>query len=199
MRIGIIGAGSVGSALGKRLSEKGHTVLYGSREPSADNGTVSQQIAVADSDIVVTSIPGSAVLATLETIGEDALAGKVILDPSVPMSPEMTLIYPNDSLARIVQARFPNTRVVKTLNTMNVSMMIDPAQKVPDAMVFQSGDDEAAKQTVAELLKDLGWSGDAIFDLGGIETARATEHCLYLFFASFGALKSPTFTVSIAK
>lgn len=115
----------------------------------------------------------------------------------MPLSPEATLLFPNDSLTRHIQERFPQTLVVKTLNTMNVSMMIDPA--VPNPTVYLSGNDTEAKNTVKALLKNLGWSENNVLDLGGVETATGTEHAFYLFFGVFNALQSPKFTISIAR
>lgn len=197
MRIGILGTGKVGSTLGGRLAEKGHDVTYGSRTPDA--GSVSQQEAVRDAEVVVTAIPGSVVIETLEGLGEGALDGTVILDTSVAMNPDMTLIHPGDSVARLIQERFPNAHVVKTLNTMNVAVMIDPATKVTDPMVFVSGDDASAKATVARLLGDLGWEEGAVFDLGDIATAAGTENALWLFFATYRKLGTPNFTLSVSR
>jgi hypothetical protein len=146
MKIAILGTGSVGTALGARLGQSGHQVSYGSRNPAEHQGAVSQREAVETAEIVITAIPGTAVLSTLESIGEDALGDRIVLDPSVAVTPEMTLAYPNDSLARHIQERFPRARVVKTLNTMNVSIMIDPLTKLSQATVFLSGDDAARRQ-----------------------------------------------------
>ncbi len=85
------------------------------------------------------------------------------------------LLYPGSSLAERLQEALPATYVVKTLNTMLYPVMTAPAilAQAPDA--FVSGDDAQAKQTVRDLLVDLGWSKERITDLGGIRTARATE------------------------
>lgn len=196
MRIAIIGTGNVGTALGARFAQEGHDVVYGSRNPQNENALTHEQ-AVTNSEVVITAIPGAAVLPTLEAIGAAALSGKIILDPSVPLSPEMTLMFPNDSLARRIQEQFPDTKVVKTLNTMNVSMMINP--EVQNPTVYLSGNNAAAKNIVRELLKNLGWSENNVLDLGGVETATGTEHAFYLFFGVFNALQSPKFTISIAR
>jgi len=199
MQIAILGTGAVGTALGERLTQAGHDVTIGSRNPGEHAGAVTQTEAVAGAEIVITAIPGTAVLPTLEAIGEDILADRIVLDPSVALNPDMTLAYPNDSVARQVQERFPRVRVVKTLNTMNVSIMIDPLQTLSQATVFVSGDDADAKAIVASLLGDLGWKQDSIFDLGGVATATASEHAAPLFFATFMALQTPAFGISITR
>lgn len=197
MRIGIIGTGTVGTALGTRFAEKGHEVVYGSRTPG--DGSVTQQDAARDADLIITAIPGNVVIETLESIGEDTLGNKIVLDMSVAMTDGMKLLYPGESVGSKIQGRFPALRVVKSLNTMNVAVMIDPAKNVKDPMVFVSGDDDAAKDTVAGLLGDLGWAHEAIFDLGGIDTAAGTENALWLFFATFQKLGTPNFMIAIAK
>ncbi|HEY4269233.1 MAG TPA: NAD(P)-binding domain-containing protein [Galbitalea sp.] len=199
MRIGFIGTGTIATALGQHFDTGGHTVSYGSRNPRDHEGSVSIADAVSSAEIVVTAIPGRAVLDTLEEIGEEALAGKVIMDVSVPLSADSELLFPNDSLARKIQEKYPRTPVVKTLNTMNVSMMFGPYDKVARPDVFVSGDSDEAKATVKSLLTEMGWREESILDLGGIETARGTEHAVFLFFAAFGAVKSPTFTISISR
>ena len=101
MKIGILGTGRVATTLGERLISRGHTLVYGSREPAS--GSATQQDAVSASDIVITAIPGAAVLDTLDALGDDALTGKILLDPSVPVGADGQLLFPGDSLARRVQ------------------------------------------------------------------------------------------------
>jgi predicted dinucleotide-binding enzyme len=199
VNIAVLGRGKVGSALGARLASAGHRVVYGSRTPSADAGTVSRRDAVAAAEVVITALPGTAVLGTLEEIGDDVLGDKVVLDPSAAFTPQLTMAYPGDSVAQRVQSRFPRARVVKTLNTMNHTVMVDPLASVPSATVFVSGDDGAAKTTVTALLADLGWPSDSVLDLGGVDTALATEHVAPLFFATVRALQTPTFAITVSR
>lgn len=199
MRIAILGTGKVGTALGARLSQAGHEVTFGSRGPGEHPGSVSQAEAVKSAELVITAIPGLAMLPTLEAIGEDAIGDRIILDPSVAMNADRSLAYPNDSVARKVQERFPRARVVKSLNTMNVALMVDPLASVSHATVFISADDGRAKETVVSLLHDLGWADQQILDLGGVATATATEHAAPLFFATFMALQTPVFSIAITR
>lgn len=199
MNIAILGTGKVGSALGARLASSGHQVVYGSRDPAAAPGTLDRREAVASADVVVTAIPGTAVVSTLDEIGEDVLGDKIVLDPSAALTPQMTMASYGDSIARQVQERFPRARVVKALNTMNFTIMVDPQASLPQATVFVSGDDQAAKRTVDDLLVDLGWPRDWILDLGDIGTALATEHVAPLFFATVRALRTPTFNISVSR
>ncbi len=199
MKIAVLGTGKVGTALGAKLASAGHHVNYGSRAPSSTAQTLSHREAVEASDVVITAVPGTEVVTTLEAIGDDVLGDKIVLDPSAAFTPQMTMAYPGDSVGQRVQARFPRARIVKTLNTMNFAIMVDPLSSVSQATVFVSGDDARAKTLVNALLKDLGWPTHSILDLGGIETALATEHAAPLFFATVMALKTPTFNLSISR
>jgi predicted dinucleotide-binding enzyme len=197
--IAVLGTGKVGTALGTRLASSGHRVTYGSRAPGGTAGVVSHRDAVEGADVIITAIPGTDVVDALEALGADALGDKIVLDPSAAFTPEMTMAYPGDSVAGRVQSRFPRARVVKTLNTMNFTIMVDPLTSLSDATVFVSGDDADAKNLTRTLLGDLGWPDDTILDLGGIDTALATEHVAPLFFATVRALQSPTFNVTISR
>ncbi|MCD9199957.1 NADPH-dependent F420 reductase [Aeromicrobium wangtongii] len=197
--IAVLGTGKVGSALGTKLASAGHQVTYGSRAPAREGGVVSHRDAVAGAEVVITAIPGTGVVGALEAVGAAALGDKIVLDPSAAFAPDMTMAYPGDSVAGRVQAQFPRARVVKTLNTMNFTIMVDPLDSLPDATVFVSGDDADAKDMTRTLLGDLGWPDRNILDLGGIDTALATEHVAPLFFATVRALRSPTFNVTISR
>lgn len=197
MNIAVLGTGKVGSALGQKLASAGHQVTYGSRTPS--DVSVSHREAVAGAEVVVTALPGTDVVEVLDTVGADVLDDKIVLDPSAAFTAQMTMAYPGDSVGQQVQARFPRARVVKTLNTMNFTIMVDPMDSLDAATVFVSGDDAAAKSAVAGLLGDLGWPADAVLDLGGIETALATEHVAPLFFATVRALQTAKFNITVSR
>lgn len=203
MNIAILGTGTVGTALATKLVELGHDVTFGSRTPEEKSTLPARAAthaeAVASADLVINATPGGLALELLGSIGADALGGKVLLDVSNAVGADMNLVYPNDSVARLIQQAFPNVKVVKSLNTMNTSVMTNPAGLGAQTTVYISGDDADAKATVTRLLTDFGWSPSAVLDLGGIETARATEHYFYLFFATLLALKTPTFNVAVTR
>jgi 8-hydroxy-5-deazaflavin:NADPH oxidoreductase len=199
MSIAILGTGSVGTALAAALSSAGHTVLRGSRNPDAAAGTVSHADAVKNADVIIAALHGQAVIPSLEQLGQKALAGKVILDVSNAFTPQFTLEHPGESVAGRIQEKFPAARVVKSLNTMNVAVMVDPHGTAPGSTVFVSGDDADAKQIVSSLLKDLGWAHDSILDLGGIPTATGAENYALLWVALMGALGTPQFNIAVVR
>ena len=64
---------------------------------------------------------------------------------------------------------------MKSLNTMLFTVMAAPRSLSNSPTVFVSGDDADAKGQVKALLADLGWPAGQVLDLGGIQSARATE------------------------
>ncbi|MEV6734119.1 MULTISPECIES: NAD(P)-binding domain-containing protein [unclassified Streptomyces] len=187
--IGILGAGRVGTNLAGKLSAAGHHVTLGSRSPegtAARTNGLAPRIAFADQrttsrtmDIVINATPGDGSLERLTDLRTE-LAGKILIDVSNPAQDGADglpgdLCYPGSSLAEKLQAALPDTRVVKTLNTMLFMVMTAPETLATPPTAYLSGDDERAKKTVTGLLGDLGWQPEWIEDLGGITTARATE------------------------
>jgi hypothetical protein len=198
MRLAILGTGSVATALSTAFTHTGHIVTHGSRTPDTARDIRSHADAIATVELIITALPGTAVIPTLEEIGETALGDKIVLDVSNAFTPGFTLAYPNDSVARRIQERFPNLRVVKSLSTMNISVMTDPS-RAPGSTVFISGDDSAAKDAVRRLLTDLGWNHEQVLDLGGVATAAGPEAYGLLFFGIYTALQSPTFNIGVIR
>ncbi len=200
MKLGILGTGKVAQTLARRWSAAGHQVTFGSRDPKAKDGldgpvTTLAEV-VAGSDVVVNATPGSASLETLEKIGASAFAGKILIDVANANTPSFELVYPNSSLGEKLQAALPGAKVVKTMNTAAMLVMTDPSV-LPPSSVFVSGDDAAAKGTVTALLRDLGWDNESIVDLGGIASARGTEHYFLMFAALMQALGTPRFNIRL--
>jgi hypothetical protein len=75
-----------------------------------------------------------------------------------------------DSLGESIQREFPDTKVVKALNTVNCLAMIDPGRVNGAHDIFRCGNDAGAKKQVASLLDQFGWK--SIIDLGDIANAR---------------------------
>src|SRR2546430_774785 len=171
--IAVLGNGRVGGNLAQALIRAGHEVTVADRTPGA------AAEAARTAQIVINATPGAGALERLPARREE-LRGKLLIDvPNAtidgPDGLPADLVYPGSSLAEQLQEALPDTRVVKTLNTMLFPVMTAPAALTQTPTVFLSGTDPEAKQTVRGLLTDLGWRQEWITDLGGIETARATE------------------------
>lgn len=203
MKIAIIGTGDVGSSLALALSTAGHEVVAGSRNPAAHPDFPVPVRAVPEAadgaEVVINATPGGDSLGALTAHGADWLTGKILLDMANAADAEGNLIYPNSSLAENLQQAFPGAVVVKALNTFNVSVMTDPKILPIPTTAFLSGDDPAAKAVVAGLITDLGWPESALLDLGGLRTARATEHHYLLFVATYLALDTLVFNSAVVR
>jgi predicted dinucleotide-binding enzyme len=216
MKISVLGTGAVGRAVAGRLDDLGHDVTMGTRDPAATAGReehaawaaghpgvrlVAFAGSAAGADVVVNALGGDVVLDNLALVGSD-LAGRVLLDLSNPLDhshgfPPRLFVQDDDSLAERVQRAHPDARVVKTLNTMNNAVMVDPAQLGESTTVFVSGDDADAKATVTTLLRELGHTD--VIDLGGLETARGPEMFLALWVRTAVALGGSDFNIKVVR
>ncbi|MET9107608.1 NADPH-dependent F420 reductase [Streptomyces zhihengii] len=201
-RIAIIGTGHVGRALAGGFAKAGHEVLFGSRDPDARTDLGHQVVTVAEAaaqgEVVVNATPGTDSVALLAPLARP-LAGKVLLDVAVGLTADLELAHPNSSVSEEIQQALPDTRVVKTLATVDSTTMVAPGELSGPGTVFVSGDDDAAKRDVEALLHDLGWPADAVMDLGGLRTARGQEHFALLFMGIAGAIGTYTFTVRVVR
>jgi 8-hydroxy-5-deazaflavin:NADPH oxidoreductase len=211
MRFAVLGTGDVGHAIATKLVSLGHAVRMGSRAADnpkasawaasgASHGTFADAAAFAE--IVVNATGGMHTLAALEAAGAEHLAGKVLVDISNPLDfsrgfPPTLSVSNADSLGEQIQRAFPGARVVKTLNTVANSIMVNPGLVPGPHHLFVSGDDASAKAIVTELLQSFGWRD--IIDLGGIESARATEAWLLLWTRLYGALGTAEFNLRLVK
>jgi predicted dinucleotide-binding enzyme len=172
MKIAVLGTGMVGQTIGDKLIALGHEVKMGAREAKnekaaafaakdgkASHGTFAD--AAAFGEIVFVCTNGMGTLDALHAAGAANLAGKVVIDSTNPLYfskgvPPTLFVSNSDSLGEQVQRAFPDAKVVKTLNTVNCSVMVD-AKKVADGdhTVFVSGNDAGAKARVTEIL--TGW------------------------------------------
>jgi predicted dinucleotide-binding enzyme len=226
MNIGVLGTGTVGRTLAARLSELGHEVMMGTRDPARSRARTAPDAygnpplgswlaehprlalgsfaeAAGHGELVVNATQGSATLEALKEAGEAQLAGKVLLDVSNPLDfsrgmPPTLFVKDDDSLAERIQRDFPRARVVKTLNTLTAALMVNPGRlDGAEHSVFLSGNDAAAKQTVRGLLASFGWKD--IIDLGDISTARGPEMLLGAWLRLFGALDTPLFNFKVVR
>jgi predicted dinucleotide-binding enzyme len=216
MDIGVLGTGIVGRTIGTRLVGLGHHVVMGSRtsdnadaaEWVAESGTGASQGTFADAgdagEVLFNCTAGVGSLDALGAVGAERLAGKLLVDISVPLDhsggfPPSLFVCNTDSLGEQIQRTFPDALVVKTLNTMNCAVMVDPASVPGDHSVFVSGNDDGAKARVRELLGSFGWAEDQIIDLGDITTSRGTEMYLPLWIRLYGALGTGEFNIKVMR
>ncbi|MEY9926286.1 putative dinucleotide-binding enzyme [Catenulispora sp. GP43] len=195
--IAVLGNGRVGGSLAEALTRAGHEVTVADRSP----GSAAEASRAAQ--IVIHATPGAGALERLAALREE-LRDKILVDVSNatvdgPDGLPADLLYPGSSLAEHLQEALPDTRVVKTLNTMLYTVMTAPAALTHPPTAFLSGQDEQAKQTVQDLLVDLGWREEWITDLGGIRTARATEAAILFVPHVIRSSGFAPFAISIAR
>ncbi|MER7953128.1 NAD(P)-binding domain-containing protein [Streptomyces sp. NPDC096030] len=195
--IAVLGNGRVGGNLATALVQAGHEVTV------ADRAQGAAAEAARTARIVINATPGAGSPDRLVALREE-LRGKILVDVSNatvdgPDGLPADLIHPGSSLAEQLQEALPETLVVKTLNTMLYPVMTAPATLTQPPTAFLSGEDPQAKQTVRELLTDLGWHKDWITDLGGIRTARATEAAILFVPHVIRSSGFAPFAISIAR
>jgi 8-hydroxy-5-deazaflavin:NADPH oxidoreductase len=215
MRIGILGTGVVGKTLGTKLVQLGHDVRMGSRSSGGEKarawvkevggksseGTFEE--AAAHAEIIFNCTSGLGSVEALNAASARNLDGKILVDVANPLDfsrgmPPTLSVCNTDSLGEQIQRAFPGARVVKALNTVTATVMVDPSL-VPGAHdLFISGNDDAAKTEVTEILTDwFGWKN--VIDLGDITGARAQEMYLPLWLRLFMTLGTPNVNVHVAR
>lgn len=191
MKIAIIGSGNVGTPLADHLQRNGHDVVLATS--SAGSASVARALArnpqlkalaladaVSAADVVFLATPFQANETALKAVAAQ-LTGKVLVDCTNPVGPGLSHGLKNEmSGAEWVQRLVPAARVVKAFSIYGFENFEDssyPSYNVKPAMLF-CGNDAAAKETVAELIAQLGWEP---LDVGGLEQALHLEHMTLLW------------------
>jgi len=183
MKIGIIGAGSVGGTLGKTWAMEGHEIVYGVRNPddpkynalmqSTQNGrilTITETLVWGD--VLLLAVPVSALP---DILAQANLAGKTLIDANNRFSePEDTL----GSIAQDIQAMAPDAHVIKAFNTIGANHMTGRRSDVEPATMFICGDNGEAKLTVTELASVAGFDP---LDCGPLSNAHLLENLALLW------------------
>jgi len=212
MKIAVLGTGLVGQTIASKLVQLDHDVMLGSRDeanPKAVTWAKDQgrkalfgtfANAAAFGEIIFNCTLGTATLDALRQAGSGNLKGKILIDTSNPLNYSdhiWTLTVCNtDSLGEQIQREFPGTLVVKTLNTVNCNVMVDPNKLLEITDVFVSGNSAEAKATVSTILRDwFGWKH--IIDLGDITTSRGVEMYVVLWRNLRLTISSPRFNIKV--
>lgn len=184
MRIAIIGAGNVGSAIARGFKGKGHQVTVGTRDPEStqmvslakDLGTTlaPPAVAAAGADVVILSLPWAVAETAVKALGD--LSGKIVIDCMNPLGMVggalgLTVGH-TTSGGELVQSWLPAAKIVKTLNQVGAEIMADNAELPTRPVMFMAGNDQFAKDKAAMLLRDLGFEA---LDAGDITKSRILE------------------------
>jgi hypothetical protein len=178
MKIGIIGAGNVGKTLGTALEKKGKIVCYGVRDPNPESNELQVHDAVKISELIILSVPWTAVPSVLEDSG--IFGGKIVVDCTNPINPEFTglSLCNTDSGGETVARMLPEAKVVKAFNTCGFNIMGNPEFPTGKATMFVAGDDKESKETTLELARLIGF--DAV-DVGPLVQSRYLEATAWLW------------------
>jgi 8-hydroxy-5-deazaflavin:NADPH oxidoreductase len=184
MKIGIIGSGNVGGALGGRWAKLGHEVAFGSRNPQ---GSDVQQLAAKasgatracslteaaqDCGVLLLATPWEATQQTVECLGD--LSGKILIDATNPLLPDLSGLTHGTTTSggEQVATWARGAKVVKAFNTVGANIMTDPTFDGHKPVMFFCGDDAEAKQVVKKLIDDLVFEA---VDAGPLKQARLLE------------------------
>jgi NADPH-dependent F420 reductase len=180
MKIGIIGAGNIGGSLGKLWAAKGHTIMFGARDPqsqktqaalaalgaSARVGSLAE--AAAFGDVIVIAVPWQAVKEAITAMGD--LKGKILIDATNRFTPPSSDDSPS---AAADVARFaPGAKVFKAFNTLGYETILDSQFGAARASTFICGDDAEAKAIVMKLAAETGLE---VVDAGPLANAAWVE------------------------
>jgi predicted dinucleotide-binding enzyme len=181
--ISIIGVGNMASAIAERAVASGNAVEIIGRDPvktkelvaALDGVTVGTAGTIPAGDIVVLAVPYASAKAVVGEFG-DALQGKVIIDITNPVTPDMTgFVTPEGSsgaqeIAKVAPA---GAHVVKAFNTLFANVLATGPTDGRPLDVFIAGDDVPAKARVSVFVESLGLRP---MDTGQLPMARALEN-----------------------
>ncbi len=172
MNVSIFGTGGVAIDLAKGFISRGHSVVFGTRDPAGQSATKAVAAvpgtgallypqAAQSGAIVVLATSWSGTQNALQLAGSGHLTGKLVIDVTNPLDfstgkPQLALGFPH-SAGKSIQQWLPQSKVVKALNIITSSRMVDPkfADGQPD--MFIAGNHADAKAQTAEILKSIGW------------------------------------------
>jgi 8-hydroxy-5-deazaflavin:NADPH oxidoreductase len=183
-RIAVIGGtGAEGSAIAMRLAHAGYSVVIGSRDPAKAAAAAVElgaqagfdnKGAAAAAEIVILTVPYAAQRGTVEDM-RDALAGKILVDATAPLMPprvaRVQLPEGGSAVAAIQALLGDKVRVVSALQNVSAHKLREVGKDV-DCDVLVCADDAAARQTVIDLLGDIGLRG---IDAGPLCNSTAAE------------------------
>jgi predicted dinucleotide-binding enzyme len=190
MKIGVVGAGNVGGALGKSWAKAGHQIKFGARNPGdpkhqplldacGPNASLGTNADAAQfGDVLVLATPWDATASALGECGN--LQRKILIDCTNPLkfTPgtglELALGHAISGGETVAQWA-PGARVVKAFNTYGYENFADasyPNYNGLKPVMFLAGDDAEARQTVSRLAADIGFQP---LDAGNLKIARLLE------------------------
>ena len=183
MNILIIGTGNMGRGIATRALAGHNTVTFYDEDGAKAQALASElgaavagdtSDAIAASDVVVIATPYAASLEVARRLGK-SLENKVVVDISNPLNETYTgLVTPPDSsAAEEIRKLLPKSaKLVKAFNTTFAGTLVAGQVAGQPLDVFIAGDDDAAKQSVAQFVKAGGLNA---VDVGALDRSRQLE------------------------
>ncbi len=228
MNIAVLGTGTVGQTLSAKLLELGNKVVLGTRSVAEaqtrttrdgyGNPGIGDWIknnpgikllpfaeAIAFGQLIINATQGANSISALKAGNPGDLDGKIIIDISNPLDfskgmPPVLIpeLCNTNSLGEEIQKAFPQSYVVKTLNTMWCGLMVNPAMiGGGDHNNFLCGNNPESKLEVRKLLGQFGWKEDNLIDLGDITSSRGTEQILPLWLRVMSVKQNGAFNFKV--
>ena len=193
MKIGIIGTGKMGRGFAEALSAT-HEVTMGSRDPERARvvvektgaaGGATYADAAANADVVILTVPWSAMEDTLAELGD--VSGAVVVDVSYPYNKREREALEGASTAELIQERLPAARVFKGWNHVHAKHLTAPEVDGIASSVLIAGDDDDGKEAVFTLARDMGFHP---VDAGPLRASRDLEKLVgVMLFVRLGAIR----------
>jgi predicted dinucleotide-binding enzyme len=194
VEVAIVGAGNVGSALARRFVASGIETVLGVRKPEPVRAkfealgvkVATPREAIAAARVAFLAVPGKVAIEVAHELAS-VLAGKILVDCNNPVGRAGGIVWdppPEGSLAAALQARLPDSQVVKGFNGFGAEFHEDPRLGAGRVDVFLAGPD-AAKAEVAQLGERAGFR---TIDAGPLRNAALLENLavLWIHLAMFG-------------
>lgn len=226
MKVAVLGTGMVGRSLAAKLSALGHEVIMGTRDvqttlsisevDSLGNTPMKKWLsehrnitllnfsqAANNAQVIFLPVHGSTAQKILGHIERKDLDDKTVIDVSnslvfgEPGALPHLEITSTTSIGESLQDAFPKANIVKALNNIQHSLMIEPELISGNHNVFISGNNQKAKDEAKKILSEFGWNEKQMIDLGGIVYARAMEMNVLLWWRMYEILGTGDFNFEI--
>ncbi len=186
MNIGVIGSGNIGGTLGQHWAKAGHKIMFSSRHPEelqsmatevgAQVGTIEETAAFGE--VILLAIPFGYIAEVAQQVGP--LNNKILIDATNPYPQRdgdvarQVIADPSQTATGYVASQFTGAHTVKAFNSIYFKVLDEQAFRSGDERIAVQvcGDDLQAKQTVKQLIADIGFAPQ---DLGDLSQGRLFE------------------------
>jgi predicted dinucleotide-binding enzyme len=180
IKLGIIGSGRVGSALGSAWVKAGHEVMFSSQHLENDKELAAKlgknahagtpREAAAFGTVLLIAVPYTALAAVGKDLGE-MIRGKIVIDacnPIVARDGEMATAARERGVGLVSIEALPGARIVRAFNAIQAAKMGDATANTQTIGMPMAGDDAAAISVVSDLVREVGYEPVLVGTLAGL-------------------------------